>query len=58
MFVRLCIGGLPELHDLVHTPSEEVRADRALEVVHEAVDLRVGRRPIEVAALIGHVTVE
>ena len=49
---------LPDDHDLVHPAAVEVGPDRPLVVVDERVDLVVGRRPVEVAVLVGDVAVE
>src|SRR5919106_3173880 len=49
---------LPDGHRLVHAPAVEVGADRPLEVVDERVDLGVGNRPAEPAALVLDVAVE
>src|SRR5205814_4899700 len=49
---------LPVHHHLVHPPAQQIRADRPLQVVDEAVHLLVWRGPVEVAALVGHVAVQ
>jgi hypothetical protein len=49
---------LPRGEHLVHAAPEQVRADRALEVVHERMHLLVRERPVPLALLVGDVEVE
>src|ERR1019366_8108570 len=50
--IRNVVGRLPKEHRLVHTAPVEVDADRPLEVVDEAVHLRVRSTPVEIAAVV------
>ena len=52
------IHRLPGHHGLVQLSTVEIRPNRPLEIVDECVHLFVGRRPVEVPALIVDVAVE
>ena len=49
---------LPDAQHLVHPAAEQLRSDRALEIVDERVHLLVGRRPVEPAVRVGDVAVK
>src|SRR2546430_14311453 len=56
--VRLRRSSFPEDHRLIEAPAVQIRPDRALQVVDEAVDVAVWRGPVEFTVLVGDVAVK